>query len=81
MKLSDLKKGDKGEVIKINAGKDLKHRMYSFGIYKGAKFEIMACSLAKNTIELKVGNSMVALRRGEVEKIEVEKSEEKKSEE
>lgn len=73
MKLSSLQKGDSGTIVKINAGKDLKQRLYSFGIYKGARFEIMACSLGGNTIELKVGSSMVALRRGEVEKIEVEK--------
>ena len=75
MNLSELRKGDKGEIIKINAGKNLKTRLFSFGIYKGAKFEIMACSLARNTMEIKVGNSMVALRRGEVEKLEVEKDE------
>jgi Fe2+ transport system protein FeoA len=77
MNLSELQKGDKGLIAKINAGKNLKSRLYSFGIYKGARFEIMACSLAKNTIELKVGNTMIALRRGEVEKIEVEKEDEK----
>ncbi|HIP60081.1 MAG TPA: ferrous iron transport protein A [Campylobacterales bacterium] len=75
MNLSELRKGDKGEIIKINAGKNLKTRFFSFGIYKGARFEIMACSLARNTMEIKVGNSMVALRRGEVEKLEVEKDE------
>jgi Fe2+ transport system protein FeoA len=77
MNLSELQKGDKGLITKINAGKNLKSRLYSFGIYKGARFEIMACSLAKNTMELKVGNTMIALRRGEVEKIEVEKEDEK----
>ena len=73
--MSELKKGDKGEIIKINAEKNLKTRLFSFGIYKGARFEIMACSLAGNTMEIKVGSSMVALRRGEVEKLEVEKDE------
>lgn len=75
MNLSELRRGDHGTITKINAGKNLKTRLYSFGIYKGARFEIMACSLARNTMELKVGNSMIALRRGEVEKIEVEKDE------
>lgn len=80
MNLVDLRKGDKGIITKINAGKNLKHRLYSFGIYKGAAFEIKACSMARNTLELQVGNSMVALRRGEVEKIEVEKLEEESDE-
>ncbi len=72
MKLSELKKGDSGIIVKINALKDLKRRFASFGIYKGCKFEIIECSLGGNTLELKVGNTMVALRRGEGEKIEVE---------
>ncbi len=76
MNLSELQKGDKGVITKINAGKNLKTRLYSFGIYRGARFEVLACSLAKNTMELRVGNTMVALRRGEVEKLEVEKNEE-----
>ena len=71
MILSELRKGDKGEIIKVNADKSLKSRFSSFGIYKGAKFEIKACSLARNTIELKVGNTMVALRKEEVDKLEV----------
>ncbi|MCH9814433.1 MAG: ferrous iron transport protein A [Epsilonproteobacteria bacterium] len=75
MNLSELRKGDRGTILKINAGRELKSRLTSFGIYKGATFEIKACSLARNTLELEVGNSLVALRRGEVEKIEVEKNE------
>jgi len=77
MNLSQLHKGDKGVITKINADKVLKTRFYSFGVYKGARFEIITCSLTKSTMELKVGNTMIALRRDEVEKIEVEQNDEK----
>jgi Fe2+ transport system protein FeoA len=70
-----LKRGDKGRIVKINAGKTLKARMKSFGIYPGVEFEIKAFSLGKNNVELQVGRSLVALRKGEMDKIEVEKIE------
>lgn len=75
MRMDELRKGDTGTIVSIDAGKNLKQRLYSFGIYKGATFEIKACSMARNTLEIQVGNTMVALRRGEVEKIEVQKDE------
>ncbi len=72
MNLAELEKGTIGTILKINAGKDLKQRLSSFGIYKGTKFELKAISLGGNTLELKVGNSLIALRKGEAQKIEVE---------
>ncbi len=69
-----LNKGDKGRILRINAGKTLKARMKSFGIYPGVSFQIKAFSLGKNNVELQVGNSLVALRKGEMDKIEVEKT-------
>ena len=73
MHIYHLKKGDKGKIVKINAGKTLKARMKSFGIYPGVEFEVKAFSLGKNNLELQVGRSLVALRKGEMDKIEVEK--------
>ena len=70
-----LKRGDKGRIVKINAGKTLKARMKSFGIYPGVTFEVKAFSLGKNNVELQIGRSLVALRKGEMDKIEVERIE------
>ncbi len=70
-----LNKGDRGQIVGINAGKTLKARMKSFGIYPGVEFEIKAFSLGKNNVELQVGNSLVALRKGEMDKIEVQRIE------
>ncbi len=75
MRLSELQKGDFGTIKKIDAEKNLKKRLASFGIYKGVQFNIKALSLGRNTVEVRVGNTMVALRRSEAEKIEVEQNE------
>ena len=47
--------------------------MKSFGIYPGVEFEVKNFSLGKTNVELQVGNTLVALRAGEMDKIEVEK--------
>ena len=72
-KIYHLKVGDRGKIKEIHAGRELKHRMKSFGIYKGAEFEVKNFSMGKRNVELQVGNSLVALRFGEMEKIEIEK--------
>ncbi len=72
-KIYHLKVGDKGKIKEIKAGKSLKHRMKSFGLYNGVEFEVKNFSLGKRNVELQVGNSLVALRAGEMEKIEIEK--------
>ena len=46
MVLSELRKGDKSEMININADKALRYRMTSFGLMRGEKLIIKGCSLA-----------------------------------
>ena len=72
-KIYHLKTGDRAKIKEIHAGKELKHRMKSFGLYNGAEFEVKNFSLGKTNVELQVGNSLVALRKGEMAKIEIEK--------
>ena len=73
MKLSELNKGDKAKIIKINADKALRDRLNAFGIMKGEELLVKGCSLAKQTMEIEVGSTLVALRADEAGKIEVEK--------
>ncbi|WP_309497340.1 FeoA family protein [Sulfurovum sp.] len=73
MNLTELTKGDKAEILKISADKALKDRLTSFGVMKGEELLIKGCSLAKQTIEIEVGSTLIALRKDEAEKIEVEK--------
>lgn len=73
MKLSELTKGNKAEIIKINADKALRDRFSSFGIMRGEELLVKGCSLAKQTMEIEVGSTLIAVRADEAEKIEVER--------
>ncbi len=72
MVLSQLHKGDTAEIVKLKADKILRDRFASFGILPGEQVVIHECSLAKQTIEVEVGRSTIALRKEEADKIEVE---------
>ena len=72
MSLIELKKHQKAIVNSLNANSALKQRLFSLGIVKGAEIEVVDCSLSKSTIEIKVGNTLVALRDSEAKQIEVE---------
>ena len=71
MKLTELTKGEKAEIIKIDAEKALRDRLTSFGVMRGEELLVKGCSLAKQTMEIEVGSTLIALRKDEAEKIEV----------
>ena len=75
MKLSELKKGEIGIVKKVNAQEPLKSRLLSFEITKNQKIKVLEYTLAKNTFEVEVNNTKVALREEEASQIEVIKEE------
>ncbi len=70
--LIEYDKGAKVEVIKLNAPKELKQRLISFGIMKGALIEVLEHAPRKSTIEVKVSKMRIALRAKEAKYIEVE---------
>jgi ferrous iron transport protein A len=72
MTLVDLNKNQKAIIKKIDATPDLKQRLLSLGIVRGAEVEVVDYSINKSTVEIKVGNTLVALRDSEAKKIEVE---------
>ncbi len=71
MVLTDIRKGDKAEIVKIHADKALKDRLTSFGVMRGEVLSVKGCSLAKQTMEIEVGSTLIALRADEAEKIEI----------
>jgi len=73
MHITDLKKGDKAVIVKIKADKALKDRLHSFGIMKGEELTVKGCSLGKQTIEIEVDTTLIALRADEAKMIEVER--------
>lgn len=72
MKLSNLNKGQKAIIKKIDCNFELKQRFYSFGMIKGSELEVENISLAKNTIEINIEDTSIALRMEEAQSIEVE---------
>ncbi len=71
MVLSQLERGEQGEILRINADKALRDRFASFGLFPGETVRVQECSLARQTLEVVVGTTTVALRREEAERIEV----------
>ena len=73
MKLSELHKGDRATIVKINTNEDLKSRLLSFGVARGSELSVEACSLGKQTIEIMVDDTLIGLRVDEAKNIDVEK--------
>ena len=73
MQLVELKKGNEAKIIKINAESALRDRLNSMGVMKGEQLTVRGCSLAKQTIEIEIEGTLIALRAEEAKKIEVEK--------
>jgi len=72
MELSQLNKGDRARIIKLQADKALRDRFASFGVLPGEEVVVRECSLAKQTIEIDVGSTTIALRKEEADRILVE---------
>jgi len=72
LKLSELKKQEEAIVKRVNATGDLKQRLASFGLLKGANIRVIDFALGKSTIEIMVDGTLLALRKSEAENIEVE---------
>lgn len=73
MKLNQLQKGECGIIIKIDSDPVLKSRFSSFGIVKNTKVFVIEQTMSKNTIEVQIQNTKIALRNTEAQTIEVEK--------
>ncbi len=71
MKLSDLNINQEAVVDKIDCNDELKQRFYSFGIFKGSTVFVENISFARNTIEINVEDTSIALRVEEANSIEV----------
>ena len=73
MKLDELNINDKAIIVDIDADKTLKDRLNSFGIVRNEELTLKGSSLAKQTIEIDIDGTLIALRASEAHKIEVQK--------
>lgn len=74
MYLNELSKNECAKIIAIKCTDKLKARLSSFGITRGSDVFIIEHTLSKNTIEIKINNTKIALRKSEATLIEVEKT-------
>jgi ferrous iron transport protein A len=72
MNLFDVQKNETVTVKYVDGEEALKTRLFSFGITRGAQIGVVEKSLSHATIEVKVGNTMVAMRKDEAKNIAVE---------
>lgn len=70
--LAELNAGQIAVVTKIDAMGELKQRLFSFGLRKGSVLKIKAISIAKSTMEIEIGTTLLALRYEEAQSIHVE---------
>jgi len=72
MTLDKLNIGDRAVINTVNCDNELKNRFYSFGMVKGSSITVEEITLARNTMEIRIKNTKVAIRFSEAAKIEVE---------
>jgi ferrous iron transport protein A len=72
MTLDKLNIGDKAAIKAVNCDKELKNRFYSFGMVKNSIITVEEITLARNTMEIRIKNTKVAIRFSEAAKIEIE---------
>ncbi|SFV74748.1 hypothetical protein MNB_SM-3-1463 [hydrothermal vent metagenome] len=73
MNIFECSQGCKAKVVKIDAQGELKQRLLSFGIIKGAEIEVLTYAPAKATIEIQVAKMKIALRSEEAKLIQIQK--------
>ncbi len=73
MYLNELSKNECAKIISISCTDKLKARLNSFGITRNSEVVVIEQTLSKNTIEIKVNKTKIALRKSEARYIEVEK--------
>lgn len=69
--LADMNAGERGLVLKVGATGELKQRFFSLGLRKGCEIKIKAISMAKSTIEIEIGSTLMALRYEEAKSVMV----------
>ena len=72
--LSEMNAGENAVVTHIEADGELKQRLFSFGLRRGSQLKIKATSIAKSTMEIEVGSTLIALRYEEAKRIGVQRA-------
>ncbi len=70
--LSDLKKGDKGKIVKISGSGSVHRRLLDMGLVSGSEIEMQGVAPLGDPIEIKVKGYNLSLRKEEAASIKVE---------
>ncbi len=73
MNITDLKIGEEATITKVKAPEPIRGRLYAMGIAKGNRVRLLDHTLKKQTWEVDVEGTRVALRDEEAKAVEVEK--------
>jgi Fe2+ transport system protein FeoA len=73
MTLNSLPEGKSATITAVNADKELRNRFNSFGVVKGATVYAERYTLAKQTMEIRINKTHMALRLSEASKVQISK--------
>jgi Fe2+ transport system protein FeoA len=71
-KLGELKKGDKGKIVKISGSGNVHKRLMDMGLVSGSEIEMQRVAPLGDPIEIKVKGYNLSLRKEEASSITVE---------
>ena len=71
-RLSELKRGEKGRIVKIGGGGSLRRRLLDMGLVSGSEVKMERVAPLGDPIEIKVKGYNLSLRKEEAESIHVE---------
>jgi ferrous iron transport protein A len=63
--LSELRPGDRGEVLSVGGEPGLVQRLYEFGLFEGETVEFLGTAPLGDPIEIRLGNTRLTLRKAE----------------
>ncbi|MRI83231.1 MAG: iron transporter [Nitratiruptor sp.] len=72
MRVIDMKIGQEGVIQRVQAPEPIKSRLYAMGVAKGNRLRLLDHTLKKQTWEVEVEGTRIALRKEEAQGIEVE---------
>lgn len=71
--INDLLPGDRAIITEIHAASSIKQRLMDLGILEGAEIEMVRAAPLGDPVEIKVHNTLVAIRRREAATLFIEK--------
>ena len=75
MKMSELKPGDQGVVMAVNAPGEIAQRLFDMGLIKGTHFKVLRKAPLGDPLEIKLRGFLLALRMKEAECVSVARRE------